>query len=90
VKSDIKKCLKARAHALNPVVITGQNGITPAVLSEINLALCHHELIKVRVNAADRDERRELAAEIHRETGAEMIQLVGHVLTLYRKNPDLP
>jgi RNA-binding protein len=90
VKSDLKKLLKARAHALNPVVITGQNGITPAVMNEINLALDHHELIKVRVNAADRDERRELAEEIHRETGAEMIQLIGHVLTLYRKNPSLP
>ncbi len=88
MKSDLKKFLKAKAHALKPVVITGQHGITPAVLNEINLALDHHELIKVRVNAADRDDRRELIEGILRDTGAELIQAIGHVITLYRKNPD--
>jgi RNA-binding protein len=88
LKSDLKKFLKAKAHALKPVVITGQHGITPAVLNEINLALDHHELIKVRVNAADRDERREMVEEILRETGAELIQAIGHIITLYRKSPD--
>jgi RNA-binding protein len=53
LKSDLKKFLRAKAHALKPVVITGQNGITPAVLNEIGQALSHHELIKIRVNAAD-------------------------------------
>ena len=51
MKSELKKFLRARAHSLKPVVITGQHGVTPAVLNEINLALDHHELIKVRVNA---------------------------------------
>jgi RNA-binding protein len=88
VKSELKKFLKAKAHALKPVVITGQHGITPAVLNEINLALDHHELIKVRVNAADRDERTEMVEEIVRATGAELIQAIGHVITIYRKNPD--
>jgi RNA-binding protein len=88
VKSELKKFLKAKAHALKPAIITGQQGITPAVLNEIKLALDHHGLIKVRVNAADREERRELAEEIRRETAAELIQSVGHVITLYRKNPD--
>jgi RNA-binding protein len=88
VKSELKKFLKAKAHALKPVVITGQHGITPAVLNEISLALDHHELIKVRVNAADRDERTEMVEEIVRATGAELIQAIGHVITIYRKNPD--
>ncbi len=88
MKPDLKKFLKAKAHALKPVVITGQHGVTPAVLNEINLALDHHELIKVRVNAADRDERRELIEEIVKTTGAELIQAIGHVITLYRKNPN--
>jgi RNA-binding protein len=88
VKSELKKFLKAKAHALKPVVITGQHGITPAVLNEINLALDHHELIKVRLNAADRDERTEMVEEIVRATGAELIQAIGHVITIYRKNPD--
>jgi RNA-binding protein len=87
LKSELKKILKARAHSLSPVVITGQNGITPAVLNEIELALDHHELIKVRVNAADRDERAGMVAEIVEATRAEVVQAVGHVVALYRKNP---
>jgi RNA-binding protein len=90
VKSELKKFLKAKAHALKPVVITGQHGITPAVLNEIDLALDHHELIKVRVNAADRDERGEMVEEIVRATTAVVIQAIGHVITLYRKNPERP
>jgi RNA-binding protein len=90
VKPELKKFLKARAHALKPVVITGQHGITSSVLNEINLALDHHELIKVRVNAADREERAELVEEIVRATEAVVIQAIGHVITIYRKNPDKP
>jgi len=88
LKSDFKKFLRAKAHSLKPVVITGQAGITPAVLNEIGLALDHHELIKVRVNAVDREERREMTAQICGELDAELIQSLGHIITLYRKNPD--
>ncbi|SMF95287.1 RNA-binding protein [Methylomagnum ishizawai] len=90
MKSDLKKFLKAKAHALKPVVITGHNGITPPVLNEINLALDHHELIKVRVNAADREERQIMVSGILEQTGATLIQAVGHVIVLYRKNPAKP
>ncbi len=88
MKSDQKKQLRARAHALKPVIITGQAGISPAVLNEINLALDHHELIKVRINAEDREQRQEMSKHICSETGAELIQSIGHIITLYRKNPD--
>lgn len=88
MKSNQKRLLRAKAHALKPVVITGQAGVTPAVLNEINLALDHHELIKVRVNAEDREQRRALTVTISAETQAELIQSVGHIVTLYRKNPD--
>ena len=88
MNSDLKKQLRAKAHSLKPVIITGQSGISPAVLNEINLALDHHELIKVRVNAEDREQRREMASLICSETQAELIQSIGHIITLYRKNPD--
>ncbi len=87
MKSELKKFLRAKAHSLKPVVITGQHGVTPAVLNEINLALDHHELIKVRVNAAERDERRDMIEQILADTSAELIQAIGHIVTLYRKNP---
>jgi len=88
LKSEFKKLLRAKAHALKPVVITGQGGISEAVLNEINLALDHHELIKVRVNAEDREARKQMSGQICEETGAELIQSIGHIITLYRKNPD--
>lgn len=88
MNSEQKKQLRARAHALKPVVITGQAGLSPAVLSEIDLALDHHELIKVRVNAEDREMRKEMAQQICVETGAELIQSIGHIVTLYRKRPE--
>jgi RNA-binding protein len=82
----LKKFLKIRAHALKPVVMTGQHGLTPAVLNEINLALDYHELIKVRLNAADREDRKAMTEAIRADTAAELIQAIGHVITLYRRN----
>lgn len=85
MKTELRKFLRAKAHNLRPVVITGQHGITPAVLNEINLALDHHELIKVRVNAGQREERQAMITQICAETTAELIQAIGHIITLYRK-----
>ncbi|QPK63521.1 ribosome assembly RNA-binding protein YhbY [Methylomonas sp. LL1] len=81
-----KKKLKAQAHPLNPVVMIGQSGLTPAVLKEINLALDAHELIKVKIRA-ERDERSEIRDQICSETHAELIQSIGQVVVLFRKNP---
>lgn len=81
-----KKKLKAQAHPLNPVVMIGQSGLTPAVINEINLALDVHELIKVKVRA-ERDERTVIREQICTETHAELIQSIGQVVVLYRKNP---
>jgi len=89
LKSEQKKLLRARAHALKPVVITGQAGLTDAVLKEIDLALGYHELIKVRLNAPDREMRQEMIDRICANLAAERIQTIGHVLTIYRKNPKL-
>ncbi len=83
-----KQRLKAKAHALKPVVLIGQRGLTEAVLTEIDNALKAHELIKVRVNANDRQERQEMVAIICRRLEAEPVQLLGHVVTLYRENPE--
>lgn len=86
ITPELKKFLKTRAHTLKPVVMTGQHGLTPAVLNEINLALDHHELIKVRLNAAEREDRKAMAEAIRADTAAALIQAIGHVITLYRKN----
>lgn len=81
-----KKKLKAQAHPLNPVVMIGQSGLTPAVLKEINVALDVHELIKVKIRA-ERDERNVIREQICTETHAELVQSIGQVAVIYRKNP---
>jgi RNA-binding protein len=82
-----RKALKARAHKLEPVVIIGGKGLTDAVVAEIDRALKSHELIKVRAPAMERDDRAAAAEEIRERTGAELVQQVGKVLVLFRKNP---
>ncbi|SDY38667.1 RNA-binding protein [Allochromatium warmingii] len=82
-----KRWLKSQVHHLKPVVLVGQYGLTDAVLAEIEIALAHHELLKVRVNAGDRDERDAAIGLICERTGADLISRVGHVAALYRPNP---
>ena len=85
-----KRHLKALAHHRKPVVIIGDSGITPAVLHEILLALDHHELIKIRVNAEDREAREAMIEEICATADAALIQRIGHIATLFRRNPEAP
>ena len=80
--------LKARAHALEPVVHVGHGGVTEAVVAEVDRALTAHELIKVRVGAADRDGRAEAAEAICARTGAAKVGAVGKVLILWRPRPE--
>lgn len=87
MKTIDKKQLKSEAHSLKPVVIIGQFGLTEAVLAEIELALNHHELIKVKIRA-ERDERKLISEKICTQTGAEFIQGIGQIIVIYRLNPD--
>ena len=81
--------LRGRAHALKPVIQVGNNGITAGVLAETRRALADHELIKLRVQAADRDSRDALLAELVRETGCTLVTRIGHVAVLFQANPKL-
>ncbi len=81
-----KKKLRADAHTLKPIVTIGQSGLTAPVLAEIELALDHHELIKVKIRA-ERDSRKLISEQIHNNTGAEIIQSIGQVVVIYRLNP---
>jgi RNA-binding protein len=79
--------LKARAHALEPIVRIGHAGLSDAVAAEIDRALVAHELIKVKVDAADRDARETLCADICVRSDAAEVQRVGKVLVLWRPRP---
>ena len=79
--------LKARAHALEPVVTVGQSGATPAVTGEVERALTAHELIKVRISTADRDAREAVGDELAAATDAAVVHRVGKILILWRPRP---
>lgn len=80
--------LKAQAHALKPVVSVGQNGLTDAVKKELEVALDHHQLIKVKIQIKERDERAQILDDICESLKAEKIQAIGLVGVIYRKNED--
>lgn len=80
--------LKARAHALEPVVQVGHAGLTDAVMAEVDRALTAHELIKVRMAVTDRAEREALGEELCSRADAAAVQRVGKVIVLWRPRPE--
>ena len=80
--------LKARAHALEPVVTVGQAGASDAVIAEVDRSLTAHGLIKVKLAGADRESRDAFTSTLCDRTGAEAVQQVGRILVLWRPRPD--
>ena len=85
-----RRSLRARAHALKPVLLMGGAGISQALLAEVSRALHDHELIKVRLPALERAVRNTLAADLCAALGAEDVQGIGHVRVLYRARAEEP
>jgi len=79
-----RQFLKGLAHARQPVVMIGNQGLTAAVLKEIELALNAHELIKIKAASDEADIRRVWLEEICTATGAAQVQQIGKVLVIYR------
>lgn len=79
-----KRHLRKLAHNLKPVIIIGNAGYSEGVANELELTLEHHELIKVRVNAEDREARDALISHICETARCELVQRIGHIAILYR------
>ena len=82
------KFLRARCHDLKPVILMGQKGLTEEVLSEIDIALTHHELVKIKLSVDDRGLRKQISSEICEQTQSEEVQSIGKTLSVYRVNPE--
>ncbi len=82
-----RKRLRQIGHALNPVVMLGDKGLTESVVEELNRALNDHELIKVKIGGEDREARAATIAEIAEASGAEVVQTIGKIALLYKKAP---
>ena len=80
--------LKARAHALEPVVQTGTSGLTDRLVAEVDRALTAHELIKVKVVSDDRAERVAIGDELAARTTAIVVHRVGKIVILWRPHPE--
>ena len=82
------KFLRAKCHDLKAVIMMGQKGLTDEVLSEMDIALTHHELVKIKLSVDDRELRKQLIAEICDKTQSQEVQSIGKTLSIYRVNPD--
>ena len=84
------KRLRAEGHrrGLKPVVTIGQQGLSDNVQIEIDQALTRHELVKLRIPALGKPEKRELAGDLCAHHDAIQIEAIGHVLVLYRRNHE--
>ncbi|QNP40053.1 ribosome assembly RNA-binding protein YhbY [Lysobacter solisilvae (ex Woo and Kim 2022)] len=80
--------LRGQAHDLRAMLQVGGKGVTEALVAEIDLALEHHELIKVKVAAEDRDARDAMIEQIAERLGAALVQRIGHTAVLYRASKD--
>ena len=80
--------LKGVAHPLKPVVLLGNNGLTEAVVAEIDYALNHHELIKVKIPTDDKENKALIVDAICRETKSTQVQVIGKTLVIYRESAE--
>jgi RNA-binding protein len=85
-----RRTLRARAHALNPVVIISSSGLADGVAAEIDRCLKAHGLIKIRVFSDDRLQREALLAQICERSDASPVQHIGKILVVYREKPEPP
>ena len=82
------KFLRAKCHDLKAVILMGQKGLTEEVLNELDLALTHHELVKIKLSVEDRDLRKQMIVKICEKSGAQEVQSIGKTLSVYRLNTD--
>lgn len=80
--------LRGEAHNLKALLQIGAKGLTPSFLSELDGVLEDHELVKVKVGTDDRETRDAVIAQIVDQSGAALVQRIGHVAVLYRQSKD--
>ena len=84
------KFLRGITHGLRPTVLIGGNGLTPAVIAELLSTLETHELVKVKMNEGDREERAEMIEVMLELPGVEMVQKIGSTLVVYKEREEDP
>lgn len=86
--NDELRRLKGIGHELKPIVMIGNNGVSDAVIEEINRALNDHELIKIKTAPGTKEERDVLSRDIAQKTNSQLIHHIGRMALLLRRNPN--
>lgn len=90
ISASQKRYLRSQAHHLKPVVTVGQRGLSDNVFTEIEIALNYHELIKIKITGADQEDKKIMIDTISAQTGADLVQTIGHVAVFFRRNLKKP
>jgi RNA-binding protein len=88
--SALRKALRAAGHHLSPVVQVGKEGVTDAVLRQLDAQLGAHELVKVRIGTESPEDRFEAADRLGAAVGAQVAQILGRTVLVYRRHPEKP
>jgi RNA-binding protein len=84
------KFLRGLCHSLKPVIMIGQKGLTNEVLDELEIALNHHELVKIKIASDDREARKEMIKNICEQSLSQSVQIIGKTVSVYRRNEKDP
>ncbi len=82
------EALKKKAHTLKPVILIGNKGLTPEVHREIDFALTAHELIKINVRGAEKEDIIAMIDAMVAQHSAVFVQLIGKTIVLWRRKAD--
>jgi RNA-binding protein len=86
----LRKALRAAGHHLSPVVQVGKDGVSEAVLRQLDAQLTAHELVKVKIGTESPEDRFEAAERLGEAAGARVAQILGRTVLVYRKHPEKP
>jgi len=90
LKESQKKFLRGLGHHLKPTLTIGDAGLSDAVQIEFDSTISHHELIKVRIRAADRDSRDTIIDKLCHQDTTNLVARIGNIALIYRRNDDKP
>ncbi len=85
-----KKFLRSMGHALKPVVMIGQQGLSESVLAELETTMNKHELLKIKIRAGGKDEKQQMINQIVDVSKSHLIQVIGNIMVIYRAFDEEP
>jgi RNA-binding protein len=88
--SKLRRSLRGHGHALSALVHVGKGGLSPVVIKQVEQTLADHELVKVKVDTDSPEDRFAVAELLAARPGVNIVQIVGHVILIYKRHPREP